>query len=259
MNPLDTPSLQKRSARASFPASSGAASPSLGALESCLEAESERAGYRIPLSSRSLLARYLLLLTKWNRASNLTAVRDPFEMVERHVLDSLTALESLRGNRLLDVGTGAGLPGIVLAIMRPDIHCTLLDSLGKKTRFCAQAVLELGLDNVEVATQRLADHRPARFYSTVISRAAMSVADLLAGSRALIEAPARIIAMKGPLPLPESDAVEGEGLSIRIEEVRRSARSAPTTLVLIDIIDGGFSLAGADRAAASGDRRPTIP
>ncbi|WP_231471307.1 16S rRNA (guanine(527)-N(7))-methyltransferase RsmG [Thioalkalivibrio sp. HK1] len=220
--------------------------PSLDALESCLEAQAMRSGYKIPTSARLLLARYVLLLAKWNRASNLTSVRDPFSMIERHVLDSLTALESVYGARLLDVGTGAGLPGIVLAIMRPDIHCTLLDSVGKKTRFCAQAVLELGLRNVEVATERLADHRPARSYSTVISRAAMSVAELLAGSKPLIEPPGRIVAMKGPRPLPELDAIEGEGLSIRIEDVRRSEGCPPTTLVSIDIVDGIVSSFGVD-------------
>eukprot|EP00119_Amphimedon_queenslandica_P006808 XP_011408099.1 PREDICTED: uncharacterized protein LOC105315232 [Amphimedon queenslandica] len=160
-------------------------------------------------------------------------------MVERHVLDSLTALESVHGARLLDVGTGAGLPGMVLAIMLPDLHCTLLDSVGKKTRFCAQAVLELGLRNVEVARERLADHHPARPYSTVVSRAAMSVADLVAGAKPLISPSGRIVAMKGPRPLPELDAIDGEGLSIRIEDVRRSVGCPPTTLVLIDIAGEG--------------------
>ena len=112
----------RRTLRQSIPAST----PPLG-----------RSNAPVTTAQRRALARYVALLAQWNRAYNLTAVRDPFAMIDRHVLDSLTALDFLVGARLLDVGTGAGLPGLVLAVVRPDVRCTLLDPVRKKTRFCA--------------------------------------------------------------------------------------------------------------------------
>ena len=192
----------------------------------------------------------MALLAQWNRAYNLTGVRDPFAMIDRHVLDSLTALEYLAGTRLLDAGTGAGLPGLVLAIARPDVRCTLLDPVRKKTRFCAHAAMTLGLGNVEVVSERLAAHRPAHRYSTVISRAALSLADLVTGARPLLEASGRIVAMKGPRPEAELGEIpehEREGLEIRVEPTATGSRSSAATLVLMD-------LAGhANGVAAQGD------
>ena len=121
-------------------------------------------------------------------------------MIDRHVLDSLTALGFLVGGRLLDVGTGAGLPGLVLAIVRPDVQCTLLDPVRKKTRFCAHAAMTLGLDNVEVASERLAGYRPPHRYSTVISRATLPIADLVSGSRRLRRHPGAHHRDKGTAP-----------------------------------------------------------
>ncbi len=212
-------------------------------IESRLSAALEGANLRIAPVSRRTLAEYVALLAQWNRAYNLTAVRDPFAMIDRHVLDSLTALDLLVGSRLLDVGTGAGLPGLVLAVARPDVRCTLLDPGRKKTRFCAHAAMTLGLDNVEVASERLAAHRPPHRYSTVISRATFSVAALVAGARALLDTPGRIIAMKGPRPEAEIDALEPsdrEGLEIRVEPVGVGAGTgAPSvTLVVLDRPDG---------------------
>ena len=195
---------------------------------------------------RRTLAEYIVLLAQWNRTYNLTAVRDPFAMVDRHVLDSLTALDFLIGSRLLDVGTGAGLPGLVLAIVRPDLRCTLLDSVRKKTRFCAHAAMTLGLDNVDVVSERLCAYRPPHRYSTVVSRAALSIADLLAGARPLLDGSGRIVAMKGPHPEAELDVLDRDGLDVRVVPVGApgSAGSAgfavshpgrrPSTLVLID-------------------------
>ena len=161
-------------------------------------------------------------------------------MIDRHVVDSLTALDFLDGTRLLDAGTGAGLPGLVLAVVRPDVRCTLLDPVRKKTRFCAHAAMILGLDNVEVVSERLAAHRPPHRYSTVISRATFSVADLVAGARPLLDAPGRIIAMKGPRPEAELDALDAndrEGLDVRVVRVEPAGagtRTPATTLVLVD-------------------------
>ena len=211
--------------------------PDIRALETGLESALDRSNLRVGATHRRTLAEYVALLAQWNRAYNLTAVRDPFAMVERHVLDSLTALDFLVGGRLLDVGTGAGLPGLVLAIVRPDLRCTLLDPVRKKTRFCAHAAMTLGLDNVDVASERLAAHRPPHRYTTVISRAALSAADLVAGAGPLLDAPGRIIAMKGPRPEAELAAIDPrdrEGLEIRIEPVEPGGRMPAASLVLID-------------------------
>ena len=207
------------------------------AIECRLDSVLDRSDLRIAAAHRRSLARYIALLARWNRAYNLTAVRDPFAMIDRHVLDSLTALDFLFGRRLLDAGTGAGLPGLVLAIVRPDVRCTLLDSARKKTRFCAHAAMTLGLDNVEVVSERIAAHRPPHRYSTVISRATFSVAELVAGARPLLDAPGRIIAMKGPRPeteLDKLDASEREGLEVRVAPIGIGTGPPDATLVVFD-------------------------
>ena len=214
-----------------------ASSSGVTAIEARLGTALDEASFRVVPAHRHMLALYVALLAKWNRAYNLTAVRDPFAMIDRHVLDSLTTLRFLVGERLLDAGTGAGLPGLVLAIVRPDVQCTLLDPVRKKTRFCAHAAMTLGLDNVEVASERLAEHRPPHRYSTVISRATFSIADLVSGSRHLLDTPGRIIAMKGPHPEAELDALdreELEGLEVRVEPAGTGTDRSATTIVLVD-------------------------
>ena len=238
------PDVEPRAARPPDVAASldAAASPDVAAIESRLDSALGRSNVRATATQRRALAEYVALLAKWNRAWNLTAVRDPFAMIGRHVLDSLTALDFLIGTRLLDAGTGAGLPGLVLAIVRPDVHCTLLDSVRKKTRFCAHAAMTLGLENVEIASERLAAHRPPHRYSTVISRAAFSVADLVAGARPILDAPGRIIAMKGPHPEAELDALDREGLEVRVEPVE--------AVRTVEEVEAGVE-AGAGRPAAT--------
>ena len=204
------------------------------AIESRLDSALERANLHVEAAHRRSLSEFVVLLAQWNRAYNLTAIRDPFAMIDRHVLDALTALDFLVGTRLLDAGTGAGLPGLVLAVVRPDVRCTLLDPVRKKTRFCAHAAMTLGLDNVEVVSERLDAHRPPHRYSTVISRATFSVADLVAGARPLLDTPGRIIAMKGPRPEAELAALDREGLEIRVEPVGIGAGSPASTLVVVD-------------------------
>ena len=214
-----------------------AAPADIPVLECRLDSVLDRSNLHIAAAHRRTLAAYVALLAQWNRAYNLTAVRDPFAMIDRHVLDSLTALDFLVGTRLLDAGTGAGLPGLVLAVVRPDLRCTLLDPVRKKTRFCAHAAMTLGLDNVEVASERLAAHRPPHRYSTVISRATFSAAELVAGARPLLDAPGRIIAMKGPHPEAELDALgasDREGLEVRVEPVGTDTGPPVATLVVFD-------------------------
>lgn len=156
----------------------------------------------IPLSSGAVeqLTAYLALLERWNRAWNLTAVREPEAMVIRHILDSLSIRPWIEGPRVLDVGSGAGLPGIPLAIACPEAQFCLLDSNGKRTRFLIQASAELRLANIDVVRSRVEDYQPAVLFNTVVSRAFSTVADLLADAGRLCAPEGRLLAMKGVFP-----------------------------------------------------------
>lgn len=157
------------------------------------------------------LLKYLQLLVKWNKAYNLTAIRNPVEMVSRHLLDSLTIVPYLQGQHFIDVGAGAGLPGIVLAIIYPQYQFDLLDSNGKKTRFLFQAKTELGLANVNVLHCRVEQHQLAGGYDGVLSRAFATLADMVSGSQQLLKSDGYFYAMKGVYPeaeLKELSAME---------------------------------------------------
>lgn len=146
---------------------------------------------------RERLLALLALLHKWNRAYNLTAVRNVEEMVSRHVLDSAAVAPFVDGTTLLDVGSGPGLPGMVLAILKPDLQVTLLDSNGKKVRFQRQAVMELGLTNV-TPTQTRVEQFDGQTFDQVISRAFASLVDFVTLTHALPAADGQWLAMKGP-------------------------------------------------------------
>ncbi|MCC5902069.1 MAG: 16S rRNA (guanine(527)-N(7))-methyltransferase RsmG [Halomonas sp.] len=148
-------------------------------------------------SQREQLLALLALLHKWNRAYNLTAVRDVEEMVSRHVLDSAAVVPYVHGPRLLDVGAGPGLPGLVLAILKPELQVTLLDSNGKKVRFQRQAVMELGLNNV-TPTQVRVEQFSGQAFDQVISRAFASLVDFVTLTKALPAENGQWLAMKGP-------------------------------------------------------------
>ncbi len=151
-------------------------------------------GLTLSDEQQRLLLAYVDLLVKWNQAYNLTAIRDPQEMVTRHLLDSLAVLPYLGEGDTLDVGTGAGLPGIPLAIARPDLRFVLLDSNGKKTRFVRHARRELGLSNVEVVNTRVEQYRNVP--SQIISRAFAALPDMLQALAPLITDGSRVLAMK---------------------------------------------------------------
>ena len=140
---------------------------------------------------------YLQLLVKWNSAYNLTAVRDPLEMVSRHLLDSLAIVPFMQGKTLLDVGTGAGLPGVPLSIVQPECNYTLLDSNGKKTRFIRQAAFELGLKNNEVIQSRIEDYKPDATFDMVTARAFTELPRLIDLTQRFIEQGGRLMALKG--------------------------------------------------------------
>lgn len=150
---------------------------------------------------------YLALLHKWNKAYNLTAVRDPDEMVSRHLLDSLSILPFVDGQHWLDVGSGGGMPGIILTIMRPDMHFMLLDSNGKKTRFLTQVKLELGLENLKVTQGRVEAFQTDTAFDGIVSRAFSSLADFTQMTRHLSHADTRWLAMKGHYPEEELAAL----------------------------------------------------
>ncbi|WP_257281903.1 MULTISPECIES: 16S rRNA (guanine(527)-N(7))-methyltransferase RsmG [unclassified Endozoicomonas] len=154
-------------------------------------------------SQADMLARYVELLAKWNRAYNLTAVRDPLEMVSRHIHDSLSIAPFMEGDYLMDVGSGPGLPGIPMAILNPQKQYTLLDSNGKKTRFMTQAKTELGLENVTVANCRVESFEAHQPFDVIMSRAFSSLADMVNGTHHLIRAGGKFLAMKGLFPEQE--------------------------------------------------------
>ena len=154
----------------------------------------------LPAGAGVQLVHYLSLLERWNRAYNLTAVRDPDTMVIRHLLDSLSILPWLHGSQVLDVGSGAGLPGIPLAMVRPHCNFCLLDSNGKRTRFLIQAVAELQLTNVSVVRSRVEDYQPAHRFDSIVSRAFATLADLAVGAGRLCAPEGRLLAMKGVFP-----------------------------------------------------------
>ncbi|MGB2078893.1 MAG: 16S rRNA (guanine(527)-N(7))-methyltransferase RsmG [Vibrio sp.] len=125
------------------------------------------------------LVGYVMLLNKWNKAYNLTSVRDPMDMLVRHILDSIVVSPYLQGSRFIDVGTGPGLPGIPLAIMNPDFEFVLLDSLGKRIRFIKQVLHELKITNVQPVQSRVEEYQPEIGFDGVISRAFASISDMV--------------------------------------------------------------------------------
>jgi len=176
--------------------------------------------------SRRVLIRYVGLLVEWNRAYNLTSIRDPMEIARRHILDCLVIEPYLHGKRLLDLGTGAGLPGIVLAIARPDVECVLLDGNGKKTRFCLHVAMELKLANVEVVRARAEDYAPRVPFGTVTARAFGSLSVLWEHARRLLAPGGRLLAMKG--------AMKGEEGAGPEEAILQTAKIIPLVVPDLD-------------------------
>jgi len=166
-------------------------------------------GLDLSSAQQQQLMAYLALLNKWNKAYNLTAVRNPAEMVSRHLLDSLSVVPHVEqgGARWLDVGSGGGMPGIPLAIMFPERNFTLLDSNGKKTRFLTQVKLELKLANVDVVHSRVEQFRPPQPFTDITSRAFSSLEDFANWTRHLGDEDSRWLAMKGVQPDDELQAL----------------------------------------------------
>lgn len=177
------------------------------------------------------LLQYLILLNKWNKAYNLTAVRDSSEMVSKHILDSLAILPWIKGPRVLDVGTGAGLPGIPLAIAKPELQIVLLDSNGKKVRFLQTVVRELQLKNVSVVQFRVENYHPSQAFDTVVSRAFSNLDQMIQWTKHLIAQDGIWLAMKGRYPDTELKDLQ---YHYRIESYAVSGLTGDRCCVLID-------------------------
>lgn len=154
-------------------------------------------GIALNAEAQRKLLDYLALLHKWNQVYNLTAIRDPQQMVSHHLLDSLVVMPYLWAGRWLDVGCGAGLPGLVLAVAQPDWQFALLDSNSKKTGFVRQVTIELGLKNVSVHCERVEGWQPAERFDGIISRAFSELGEFLRSTRHLMAPQGRWAAMKG--------------------------------------------------------------
>ena len=191
-------------------------------------------GLRMDAGQVAQLLAYLDLLGRWNRTYNLTAIRDPAGMITRHLLDSLTILPWVSGSRMLDAGSGAGLPGVPLAIARPELDVTVLDSSGKKVRFLNHLRRELGLQNVQPVQARLEEYEPGSGFGTIVSRAFASLAAFARATRHLA-GNARLLAMKGRFPAAELDELPGWVTLHSVEKLEVPGLQEDRHLVIMSI------------------------
>ncbi|VAW66043.1 16S rRNA (guanine(527)-N(7))-methyltransferase [hydrothermal vent metagenome] len=171
--------------------------------EQRLEQGIEKLGLAISADVQQKLIAYLQLMLKWNKAYNLTAIRELDSMVIRHLLDSLSILPFIKNAPILDVGTGPGLPGIPLALCLPDYRFVLLDSNGKKTRFLTQCKIDLKLENIDIIHSRVEDYKPEYGFEIITCRAFAALNTILDRTQHLLTSTTRVLAMKGKDELPE--------------------------------------------------------
>ncbi|ECE6745223.1 16S rRNA (guanine(527)-N(7))-methyltransferase RsmG [Salmonella enterica subsp. salamae] len=193
----------------------------------------DEAGISLTDHQKTLLVAYVDMLHKWNKAYNLTSVRDPAEMVVRHILDSIVVAPYLQGQRFIDVGTGPGLPGIPLAIVLPDAHFTLLDSLGKRVRFLRQVQHELQLENITPVQSRVEAYPSEPPFDGVISRAFASLNDMVSWCHQLPGEKGRFYALKGQLPEDEIASLPDDFSVESVEKLRVPQLEGERHLVII--------------------------
>lgn len=200
-------------------------------LPSRLVAGGNRLGLELDPEQTRRLLQLIDLLERWNRAFNLTAVRDPLRMVSHHLLDSLALASFVKGNRVLDVGTGAGFPGLPLAVVQPQREFVLLDSNGKKVRFVRQAVLELGLDNVQVIQSRIESYKCGEKFATILTRAFASLSELVPLVSASLLPGGVLLAAKGPTAGNEMQELSLPDGGMRLHRLQVPFLDAERTLV----------------------------
>ncbi len=205
----------------------------LSELSSLLQQGVEQLKVPYDASALENMLLYIDYLDRWNQTYNLTAIRDKKEMVIKHILDSLALYPFIQGNRCLDVGTGPGLPGVILALALPQIEFTLLDSQIKKAQFIKRVLRELPLDNVTVCHQRVEDHHPELLYDVIVSRAFASLADMIKGTMHLRSSHGYYLAMKGVYPQEEIAAIESYHFSIEAEPLHVPFLTADRHVVII--------------------------
>ena len=185
-------------------------------------------------AQREQLMDYLALMNKWNGVYNLTSLRDPLQMVTHHVLDSLAAVPAFKdAKNVLDVGAGGGLPGIVLAIARPDMQVSLIDTVHKKTAFLTQVKAELGLKNVTVYTMKVQDLKAGPF-DVITSRAFADLSDFVNWSGHLLAEGGQFIALKGTAPPEEQERLPGEWKVKELRPIKVAKLEAERHLVFIE-------------------------
>jgi len=191
------------------------------------------------LSGDDLLMTYVNELMNWNRVYNLTSVRKPSDIVTRHILDSLTIVGHLHKDRILDIGTGAGLPGIPLAIACPEREFVLLDSSSKKLRFVQQTLGILKLENVTLENSRVDEYRPDKRFDTVICRAFSDLPDFYRNASGLCNDDCHMLAMKGVYPMTEVESLEDKDVISDIVKLKVPGLDAERHLVTMHVKPNG--------------------
>jgi len=209
-------------------------SPLPAAAESMLVQGIDRLGLEVFESDRQRLLALLALLRHWNRRFNLTAVRDPLRMVPYHLLDSLAVSPYLRGTEVLDVGTGAGFPGLPLAIIHPEIRFVLLDSNGKKVRFVRQAIMELNISNVEAVQARVESLERASGFSTIVTRAFAALPEIVQLTSHLLVPRGVLLALKSRQAETELEALLHSPIQARLRRLQVPFLEGQRSLIEIE-------------------------
>jgi 16S rRNA (guanine527-N7)-methyltransferase len=191
-------------------------------------------GLDISLTQQEQLLDYLALMFKWNSVYNLTSLRDPMQMVTHHLLDSLAAVPAFAdAKNVLDVGSGGGLPGIVLAVVRPDMKVSMIDTVHKKTAFLTQVKAQLGLANVSIHTMKVQELAVSDKFDVITSRAFADLSDFVNWSSHLLAEQGRYIALKGTAPQDEQERVPAEWKVTKVEPLQVPRLGAERHLVFI--------------------------